>query len=557
MFKCVLHFAPESHRIRLRWGFLLGVILLTVSQLKAQKYVCTIKVSHKGQVAKKNASALNILVEKYYDDKLMGFLGKYDVRLPQKTNLPISFVGNVGWTIRIKLTGSLLKSPELQQVFEIRQKDQFQQNQEIPLKDKTTLVIKFMQQLIDEEEGSVKQKPRLSTRSELTKIQGITGVLVTATYRLPPGISKGTGYLKAIVGTLKGGKPIWVYQLDKNKKLVNNLLVQLKDTTKFQLFVPVHERPYWVSKLDFQLIHAFEGRLLEHFRTEAYSQKDNQKDVTTTLFLQPTSSEYVQPQGVFVGAKVKIPPFYVQDLRRNQITVRISGDVNPGNANVWHYQVYLIEELAKAGNRLIVQESFIPYAWLAKFADTTSFQLKTKMFLMGHRGTQFYNGYPRQQSHLVSQAKEKLRLILPDLHQLKIRPVLFKNKKNRAANRKKLNKESREVKVFVRVGKYELYHSKSYTSKRTIRFNKVNREVLHLAKNDNITIEVKDNSYPSRILFSTELACTAEILKQKFWKLRDKKGNYLKIAVQKVTTEKDKLLHSNDKKQTKMLGGSR
>ena len=557
MFKCVLHFAHESHHIRLRLVFLLGVILLTVSQLKAQQYMCTIKVSHKGQVIKKNASALNILVEKYYDDKLMGFLGKYDLTIPKKTKLPISFVGKVGWTIRVKLTGSLLKSPELQQVFEIRQKDQFQQNQEIPLKDKTTLVLEFAQQLIDEEDDSAKQKPRLLARSELTKIQGITGVLITGTYRLPPGVSKGTGYLRGIVGTLKGGKPIWIYQLDKNKKLVNNLLVQLKDTTKFQLFVPVHERPYWVLKLDFQLIHAFEGRLLEHFRTEAYSQKDNQKDVKTKLFLQPTSSEYVQAQGVSVGAKVKIPSFYTQDLRRNQITIRISGDVNPGKANVWHYQLYLVEELAKAGNRLIVQESFIPYAWLAKFADTTSFQLKTKMFLMGHRGTQFYNGYPRQQSHLVSQTKENLRLILPKLYQLRIRPVLFKHKKKWAANRKKLNTEPQEVEVYIRIKKYELYRSKSYARKKTIRFSKVNKEVLHLAKNDKITIEVKDNSYPSRVLFSTELACTAEVLKQKSWKLRDKKGNYLKIAVQKVTTEKDKLLHSNDKKQTKMLGGSR
>ncbi|OJJ20278.1 hypothetical protein BKI52_17580 [marine bacterium AO1-C] len=556
MFKCVLCSAPKSGDARFRRTFLLIGFLLLCGQLSAQKlYDCHLKISWEGKVEAKAKEELSIIAEKYYYGKLLGLLGKYDGVLLRKQGNTFSFIAKEGRELRLGLKATLLASQTKQEVFKIRADEPVHQQRKIRLQNKAFLVLDFKLQPIDAQVA--KAKNHLRVTSKAAKIQGVSGILVDVVYRLPTGISKGMGYIRAMDGRVTSGKPIWLYQVFKGQHLANNLLVKLNDTTRFQLFVPFHERPYWISNIGFQLIHASEGRLLEHFWTSSYTKQEKDYDVTTNLFLQCTSPDKVQSQGVQVGVKIDLPKFYPKDMRKNQITLHVSGDAHPGGANIWHYRMFSVDELAQKNDQIIVQKSFIPYSWLAKFADTIHFNLKTKMFLMAHRGIQFYNGYPRQQSHLVATKKQDLELILPALRQVKVRPMLFKSRRAWGSKEKTVAPRHQKVQVLVRVNTYELYRSKSYSYRKTIRFNKINKDVLHLALNDKITIEVKDNSYPSQVLFKTEVACTANILSQKVWKLKDKNGNYLKIAVQKVTTEKDKLLHSNDKKQTKMLGGSR
>ena len=556
MCKRLFYSVPKSRNIKWRYFFLLGSSLLLSGQLSAQKYyACHLKISWEGNTEIQENELLDIVVEKYYYGKLLGLLGRYHTKSLDKQQDSISFVVEADWEVRFNLSGSLLDAESRQETFKIKQYGVLRQHKKVRLRKNTFLVLELKQEPIEEQVANANNC--LKATSKTAKIQGISGILVEVVYKLPIGVSQGVGYVRAMDGRMTSGKPIWAYQVFEGKHLANNLLVKLTDTTRFQLFVPFHERPYWVSKIAFQLVHASEGRLLEHFFVSSQVKKEDRLDVVTNLFLQPTAVHKVQAQGVKVGVKVKLPKFYPQDMRKNQITLHVSGDARPGGANIWHYQVFSVDKIAQENHQIIVQKSFIPYAWLAKFADTIRFNLKTKMFLMAHRGVQFYNGYPRQQSHLVATKRENLELILPALRQVKIRPVLLRNKQTWGNKEKVVAPRYRKVQVLVRVNKYELYRSKSYDYRKTIRFNKINREVLHLAVNDKITIEVKDNSYPGQVLFQAEVACTANFLTQKVWKLKDKNGNYLKIAVHKVTTEKDKLLHSNDKKQTKMLGGSR
>ena len=556
MFKCLFYSVSKSRNIQWRHFLLLGSFVLLSGQVKAQKfYACHLKISLEGNTATPKSEALNIVVEKYYYGKLLGLLGKYQAQSLHKQGDSVSFVAEAGWEVRLNLTRASVTSQTKQETFKVNQDAPLRQSKKVHLDKNACLTLEFKQEPIEAKVAEASN--HLKVTSKTAKIQGISGILVDVVYKLPVGVSPGTGYVRALDGRITSGKPIWAYQVFEGQHLANNLLVKLTDTTQFQLFVPFHERPYWVSKIAFQLIHTSEGRLLEHFWTPNHAKKEQKPDVATRLFLQPTAADKVQPQGVKVGVKIKLPRFYPQDMRKNQITLHVSGDAHPGGANIWHYRVFSIDKLAQKNHQVIVQKSFIPYAWLAKFADTIRFDLKTKMFLMAHRGVQFYNGYPRQQSHLVATKKENLELVLPTLRRIKIRPVLFKSRKAWGNKDKVIAPRYRKVQVQVRVKKYELYRSKGYDYRKTIRFNKINREVLHLTQNDQITIEVKDNSYPEQVLFQTEVACTASFLNQKVWKLKDKNGNYLKIAVYKVTTEKDKLLHSNDKKQTKMLGGSR
>lgn len=554
MFKCFFFLSFKSRHTWLERLLLLGVFLFFSSQLLAQQYyACHLKITWEGKPKTQTNEKLSVIVEKYYYGKLLGLLGKYNETAIQDGVRNVAFTAERGWEIRFTLNGAL--SEKGGATFEIKQSELLQQKKKIRLRDNTILVLELKQERISKE--AAKANSCLKVTSKTTKIQGISGILVQVAYKLPDGVSRGTGFIRAMDGRVSREKPIWAYQVFKGQYLANNLLVKLADTTHFQLFVPLHERPYWVSNLGFQLIHFSEGRLLEHFWTSNNSKQTDENDVTTSLFLKHTDRHKVQTQGVSVGVAVGFPAFYLQDLRKNQMTLNVSGDTYPGETRIWKYRVCSVDELARKNNRIIVPKSFIPYAWLAKFADTIRFDFKTKMFLMAHRGTQFYNGYPRQQSHLVAKKEERIELVLPALHQIKIRPVLFKRRKTWNDKTKARTAQYRKVQVLVRADTYKLYQSKYYDYRKTIRFNKVNREVLHLAHNDKIIIEVKDNAYPAKLLFKTEVACTANILNQKVWKLKDKNGNYLKIAVQQVTAVKDKLLDSNDKKQTKMLGGSR
>lgn len=516
-------------------------------------YTCVLKVYQELTTFPQNSEAqksMTAFVEKYDSEHLLGFLGKVSVPMQKATAQPLEFVASVNWTIQISLQQG---TKSVEQAFSLTTDEaHFHQTKKVKLSQSSWVVIELEQRAI---RAIVEQSwPKVKVTQE--KIEGVSGIKVGVKYVLPPGVTTGVGYIKALMSR-RSPKPLWLYRVNGNQ-LSNNLLIHFaKDTIRFQVFIPYHERPYWQPDIGFQLVHATEGRLLEHFWIDAKYLEEEAYDVKSLLFLRATSQTKIQAQGVFLGLKTSLPDLYKKDMRRNRLTLHLSGDIEPIGTNVWHYKIFSVEELATINHQILVKESFIPYAWLAKYADTIQFHLKAKMFVMSHRGTQFYNGYPRQQSHKITLQRKKLELVIPPMNRLKIRPIFFKIRKEQPLVGKVAVPHSRSLQLSIRIKKYDLYLSKSYAYKKTVRFYRAKKTILHLVKNDEITLEVVDNAYPGQVLFHTKIKCTPDILKQKFWKLKDKYGNYLKIGVQKLTTGKYKLLHTNGKKQTKVLGGRR
>lgn len=519
-------------------------------------YTCILKVYQELPPTHQNSGIqkpMTAFVEKYDSEHLLGFLGKVSVSMRKATAQPLEFIVSVNWTIQVSLRqGDKSVKPWLQSLSLNTDETHFHQTKKVKLGKSGWVIIELEQRPV---KAIAEQSwPKVKTTQE--KIEGVSGVKVGVKYVLPPGVTAGVGYIKALMSR-RSPKPLWVYRVNGNQ-LSNNLLIHFtKDTIRFQVFIPYHERPYWQPDIGFQLVHATEGRLLEHFWIDAKYLEKEVYDVKSQLFLRATSQTKIQAQGVFLGVKTSLPDLYKKDMRRNRLTLHLSGDIEPIGTNVWHYKIFSVEELATINHQILVKESFIPYAWLAKYADTIQFHLKAKMFVMSHRGTQFYNGYPRQQSHKITLQRKKLELVMPPMNRLKIRPIFFKTRKEQPLVGKVTMPHSRSLQLNIRVKKYDLYLSKSYAYKKTVRFYRAKKTILHLVNNDEITLEVVDNSYPGQVLFHTKIKCTPDILKQKFWKLKDKYGNYLKIGVQKLTTGKYKLLHTNGKKQTKMLGGRR
>lgn len=540
-----------THRIL--W-LIVGANLIHPIKLCAQDiYQCTLKIyKEPGKLSVKKTKWITS-VEKLDNKRLISLLGKLKISDNKTAAKPLVFNATSNHSIHLNFALPTNLNKHYEHILKLTSdSSRFQQTQKILLDKNTSVTIELQQKLLVHSRQS---NSRLWVTTQAKEcIQGVSGIRVSVKYVLPPGIKPGIGYIKALMNK-HSPKPLWVYRI-KKEKLVNDLIIGFEqDTTQFELFLPYHERPYWKPSVGFQLIHVDEARLLENFGIKAKHTRTDGYDVAGQVFLKPVTHP---GHGVLLGLKLKPPSFYAVDLRKNFITLHFSGEMVQPGSNIWHYKTLMIDQLAKDTNKVIFNESFVPYAWLAKYADTIQFRLRTKMFLTAHRGTQFYTGYPRQQSHQVMYEKRTTAVTLPPMHHLKIRPVFLKiRKKHTQAQNRATIPYSQTLRLNIRINKYTLYQSRNYAYKKIVRFYKVNKDTLRLVKNDKITLEVTDNSYPPQVIFSKSLKCSQNILKQKFWKLKDKYGNYLKIAVQKLTTTKDKFLHTNGKNQTKTLGGRR
>ncbi|WP_157558550.1 hypothetical protein [Microscilla marina] len=516
-------------------------------------YRCTLKVYPKSQQKTANSATKNkwtIFVEQYNDTQCIGLLGKQ--KLSNQTSRHFKdLVFNAASQHVIHLRFSSSQSPFIEQhhTFSIADDSlDTQQTQTIRLDAYTTITMVLHQHLLTPAQTGV---PRLwVTTYNKENIQGVSGVKVLVKYLLPPGINQGKGYIKALMQKRRP-QPLLIYRIAQGK-LVNDLMLNFtSDTLNLALFIPYHELPYWKPNIGFQLVHVAEACLLTSFWVKTKYRREDGYDLKGHVSLLPVRK--YSASGISFGVNFQVPSFYTKNLRHNFLRLQLLGKVN-NLQRVWGHQRFRVKQLVDWQNKVWLRDSFLPYAALAKYTDKLEVQLVVGAFLTGLRSTVFYTGYPQQQSSRVMYKEQTCALTLPPMQYLKIRPVFLKMRKKGTITK---SLKTRTVQLTVRIQRYKLYQTRRYIYQKKLRFDKNEKDTLALVKNDTFTLEVTDNSYPKKVLFQASVSCTADILRRKFWKLKDKYGNYLKIAVQKLTTGKDKFLHTNGKKKTKTLGGRR
>jgi hypothetical protein len=298
------------------------------------------------------------------------------------------------------------------------------------------------------------------------------------------------------------------------------------------------------------LVHADEACLLQSFLVKFTPNDSDIGEVKGQVSV--FSMRKHEASGASFRVDLQTPEFYTKHFAHGFLNLYFFGLVE-GGQGFRSYKKFKAKQLSDWKHQVLLDDTFVPYALLAKKADTIKLTLKASLYLSGLNNTLFYTGYPTRQSRRVMKRVITTKIVLPPMHSFKIRPVFLKLHKKQ----KKQQSIRRMVRLKVRIQKHNLYQTKWHTYRKKVRFGKGEQGTLKLVKDDRVIVEVINNSYPKQVLFSASVICTNEILRQKFWKLKDKYGNYLKIAVQKLTTKKDKFLHTNGKKETKTLGGRR
>ncbi|WP_299458279.1 hypothetical protein [uncultured Microscilla sp.] len=516
-------------------------------------YRCTLKVSPKLRQKTANSATKNkwtVFVEQYKDTQCIGLLGKQ--KLSNQTNRPsknLAFNAASQHVIHLRFSSSQSPFIEQRHTFSLTNDSLgTQQTHTIRLDTYTTVTMVLHQQLLTPTQTGA---PRLwVTTYHKENIQGVSGIKVLVKYLLPPGVNQGKGYVKALMQKRRP-QPLLIYRIEQGK-LVNDLMLNFtSDTLNFALFIPYHELPYWRPSIGFQLVHVAEACLLTSFWVKTKYRREDGYDLKGQISLLPVRK--YNASGISFGVNLQLPSFYIKNLKHNFLRLQLFGKVN-NLQRVWGHQRFQVKQLAGWQNKVWLRDSFLPYAVLAKYTGKLKIQLEVGAFLTGLRSTIFYTGYPQKQSSRVMYKEQTCAITLPPMQCLKIRPVFLKMRKKDTITKPL---KTRTLQLTVRIQRYKLYQTRRYTYQKKLRFDKNEKDTLALVKNDTVTLEVTDNGYPKKVLFHASVSCTADILRRKFWKLKDKYGNYLKIAVQKLTTGKDKFLHTNGKKKTKTLGGRR
>lgn len=512
------------------------------------KYQCTLRMLSESlpkQAQVKPPSKWIVFVEKFDDGQLVELLAKQ--KIYNKAHKPLKkllFRASPQQKIQLRFISSQQPFETYTHTFNIT-KDSSTQKRTMKLGDELQVTLALDQQLL----GSAQAQSLWLEVDNQSTIQGVQGVRVKVKYVLPSGVSKGKGYIRALMRK-NHPKPLLLYRI-KEGKLLNDLIIQFTaDTVKFTLFVPVHDLFMWEPTLGFQLIHMNEACLLRSFWVKCKANRNNNDQTKGQILALPTQQG--QASGLLFGVALQTPVFYTKHFANGLLELGLARTVEE-EKNGYYYTRFKAKQLDSWQHKVWLESSFLPYAWLAKKGDTVNLGFSASLYLNSLNSTIFYTGYPQSQSCRVMHYKAHKQVVLPPMQGLKIRPVFLKTRNKEA---KPLSKK-RMVHLRVRIQQYTLYQTKRYVYQKKLRFDKSKQDTLKLAKNDFITLEVISNGYPRQVLFSASISCTEDILRQKFWKLKDKYGNYLKIAVQKLTTKKDKFLHTNGKKKTKTLGGRR
>lgn len=518
------------------------------------RYNCTLSISSKFFQTKTNANKQNqwtVFVEKFANGRVVGLLGKQQLnsKVSNKSLKELVFTTNTEQAIQLRFVSPQNPLKAYTHIFNIAKdstKTDDSKTMRLGANAQATIVLQ-KHLLKPTQTGAQRYWLDINSRAS---IQGALGVRVNVHYVLPPGIQKGKGYVRGLIKKRYRLIPLVLYSV-KHHRLVNDLLLNFtSDTLKFTIFIPFHELPVWDSKLELQLIHADEACLLQRFLVKYTPEYTNIGEVQGQIKI--FSVRKHQASGVSFGLNLQTPQFYAKYFAYGMLHLDFFGRTE-GVDVFWCDRRFNAKQLQGWNNEVFLENVFVPYAALAKRGDTVNLELKVSLYSGGLNNTLFYTGYPRHQSRRIMKDTTTKKVILPAMCSFKIRPVFFKL-------RRKQRKEQpikHMLRLRIRIQKHMLYQTKWQSYRKKLRFGKDSKDILRLVKNDQIVLEVIDSGYPKQVLFSTSVICTNEILRQKFWKLKDKYGNYLKIAVQKLTTKKDKFLHTNGKKETKTLGGRR